>query len=187
MQYLKCSAIPNDDPNKGIICNALSPPLPQEVDRMAPVLTVPDHIVVEATGGDNSAQVTYTVKAQDNVDGAATLTEDGSTITQDGDFGGDITISCDRASGSVFPVGDTTVQCSATDAAGNEGTASFMVTVNRDPVCENAPDRIKQIDAQIARWQKELKGAPTSQKSEIVGIISDLQDERASLRSRCGL
>src|SRR5690606_22235137 len=33
------------------------------------------------------------------------------------------------ASGSWFPIGTTTVGCSFTDAAGNEGTGSFTVTV----------------------------------------------------------
>jgi hypothetical protein len=177
MRYLKCSeGIPESD--KAIICGSATPPGPP------PSLIVPNNIVVQATTANDGTSVTYTVKAEDDVDGTATLKEDG-TITQD-DVGGHITISCEPASGSKFPVGETTVQCSATDAAGNKGTASFRVTVN-DPVCENAQDRIKQIDAEIARLQKELNGAPTSQKSEIVGQIRELQDERASLRSRCGL
>ena len=37
--------------------------------------------------------------------------------------------SCLPASGSVFPVGSTTVSCSATDRAGNVRTAAFTVTV----------------------------------------------------------
>jgi hypothetical protein len=70
-------------------------------------------MVVEASStDDDGAQVTYTVTAQDNVDGNATLEEDdGTTITQD-DVGGDITISCNAAYDSTFPVGNTTtVQC----------------------------------------------------------------------------
>ncbi|MGI9329010.1 MAG: HYR domain-containing protein, partial [Pseudomonadales bacterium] len=34
------------------------------------------------------------------------------------------------ASGSLFPTGPTTVQCTATDAAGNTAQASFLVTVS---------------------------------------------------------
>ena len=97
-------------------------------DTTGPVLTVPQDIVVQATSEDG-AEVTYTVTVQDNVDGMATLEDDGSTLTQDS-VGGDITISCDPASGSTFPIDDTTVECSATDAAGNTGTESFTVTVN---------------------------------------------------------
>jgi hypothetical protein len=109
-----------------------------------PVLTVPEDIVVEATtttNGDDGTQVTYTVTAQDDVDGTATLEDDGATITQD-NIGADITISCDPHSGSTFTLGDTEVQCTATDAAGNEGTtALFSVTVNppSSPPTPSAP------------------------------------------------
>ena len=40
--------------------------------------------------------------------------------------GGDIAVSCNPPHGSIFPIGITTVQCSATDAAGNTGTGSFI-------------------------------------------------------------
>lgn len=40
-----------------------------------------------------------------------------------------VTTSCDPASGSVLPVGVTTVTCTATDASGNTATCSFTVTV----------------------------------------------------------
>ncbi len=100
-------------------------------DTTPPVLTVPDDITEEATSPEG-AQVTYTVTAEDNVDGNATLEADGTTITQD-NIGGNITISCDPPSGSVFPIGDTEVECSATDEAGNTGTESFTVTVNAPP------------------------------------------------------
>jgi Tol biopolymer transport system component/PKD repeat protein len=105
-------------------------PLPEE-DTTRPVLTVPDDMVVEASS-EQGALVTYKVTAQDNVDGNATLEEDGTTITQD-NVGGDIDISCEPASGTTFPIGETTVECSATDEAGNEGTESFTVTVNPPP------------------------------------------------------
>jgi hypothetical protein len=41
-----------------------------------------------------------------------------------------VTTSCLPASGSFFPVGTTTVACTATDAAGNTSGCSFNVTVN---------------------------------------------------------
>ena len=48
----------------------------------------------------------------------------------------DITIVCDPASGSFFPIGATVVTCDATDAAGNTSTDSFVVEVvdDEDPV-----------------------------------------------------
>jgi dipeptidyl aminopeptidase/acylaminoacyl peptidase len=113
---------------------------PPEEDTIPPTLTVPDDIIAEANSTEG-ALVTYTVTAEDNVDGNATLQDDGSTIIQD-DVEGDIDISCDPPSGSVFPIGNTTVQCSATDEAGNTGTESFMVTVNPSTPSPPIPKRV---------------------------------------------
>jgi Ca2+-binding RTX toxin-like protein len=108
-------------------------------DTTPPVITVPQDITEEATSPDG-AEVSFEVSAEDDVDGTATLEEDGTSVTQD-DVGGSIAISCDPASGSEFPIGDTEVECSATDEAGNTGTESFTVTVNPPspplpPTCE---------------------------------------------------
>ncbi len=43
---------------------------------------------------------------------------------------GPVAATCDKPSGSVFALGVTTVTCTATDEAGNTGTASFTVTVS---------------------------------------------------------
>jgi hypothetical protein len=56
--------------------------------------------------------VTYTVSASDNCLAQAP------------------TVSCSPTSGSSFPLGTTTVNCTATDGAGNQGRCSFTVTVN---------------------------------------------------------
>jgi hypothetical protein len=79
------------------------------VDTTAPAVTVPGNITQEATSA-NGAAVSFIASATDLVDGA-------------------ITPSCTPASGSTFALGTTTVQCSATDAAGNTGNTSFTVTV----------------------------------------------------------
>ena len=102
-----------------------------EEDTTPPVLTVPEDITAQATTANGGTVVTYNVTAEDNVDGTATLEEDNS-LTQD-DVGGNIAISCEPSSGSEFPVGETIVECTATDAAGNSDTASFTVTVNPPP------------------------------------------------------
>ncbi|MEL6864502.1 MAG: HYR domain-containing protein, partial [Bacteroidota bacterium] len=49
---------------------------------------------------------------------------------------GAFSIVCDPMPGSIFPVGTTTVVCTATDAAGNSSTCSFDVTVEdrTDPI-----------------------------------------------------
>jgi hypothetical protein len=83
------------------------------LDGVLPVVTVPTALTVEATGATGAA-VTFAATAADNIDETLTTT-------------------CLPASGAVFALGDTTVTCTATDAAGNIGTASFIVTV-RDTV-----------------------------------------------------
>jgi Bacterial Ig-like domain/HYR domain len=80
------------------------------VDTTAPELTLPGNITREATG-PNGAAVTYSATASDLVDGNM----------------GDA--DCTPASGATFPIDTTTVECSATDAAGNTATDSFTVTV----------------------------------------------------------
>jgi hypothetical protein len=78
-------------------------------DDRAPVLTVPDDIVVSAEGTSTA------------VDWVATATDDNDP---------DPVVECDPASGSEFAKGTvTTVTCTATDAAGNVATESFTVAV----------------------------------------------------------
>jgi hypothetical protein len=78
-------------------------------DKEPPVILVPLPITAEATSPAGAA-VTYSVVAIDNFDGP-------------------VPVVCAPLSGSTFALGTTTVNCSAHDAAGNVGTASFTVTV----------------------------------------------------------
>jgi hypothetical protein len=57
----------------------------------------------------SGAVVNYSVDVNDNV--------------------GVVSVSCEPASGSVFPIGNSTVNCSASDAAGNSSSSSFSVHV----------------------------------------------------------
>jgi hypothetical protein len=118
----------------------------------------------------------YNVSAKDNVDGIATLEEDGS-ITQD-DVGGNITISCDPPSGSVFPVGDTEVQCSATDEAGNTGTESFTVTVNPPSPSPPSPPTAKQIIDRLISTIQNLDddNVPQSVKTSLTAILKQVSN-----------
>ena len=79
------------------------------LDSTPPVITVPTGLTVDATA-PTGARVTYAASAHDNRDPAPTLV-------------------CTPASGSVFAIGNTTVSCLATDAAGNAATARFVVHV----------------------------------------------------------
>jgi von Willebrand factor type A domain/HYR domain len=77
-------------------------------DITPPVVTVNDQ-TVEATS-PAGAVINYPATAVDNVDGPLTPT-------------------CNPPPGSVFPIGSTLVTCSATDAAGNTGTDTAIMTV----------------------------------------------------------
>jgi hypothetical protein len=93
-------------------------------DHTKPRLDVPHDLKVEATG-PAGAVVTFTVTATDPDDAPAT-----------------IAIACTPPSGSTFPIGKTTVSCTATDPAGNSSTKTFHVTV-RDttaPALAGVPD-----------------------------------------------
>ena len=53
-----------------------------------------------------------------------------SFVTVSSDNVAVVKVECSRASGSVFPAGQTTVTCTAYDAAGNKSSDSFVVTVH---------------------------------------------------------
>ncbi|MFN2555956.1 MAG: HYR domain-containing protein [Nitriliruptorales bacterium] len=78
-------------------------------DTTSPILALPSNRVAEATGSQGAA-VTWTASANDSVDGALTPT-------------------CAPSSGSTFVLGDTPVNCSASDKAGNRADGGFNVSV----------------------------------------------------------
>ena len=78
------------------------------VDEEAPVLTIPPSFAVNATM-PSGAVVNFGYSATDN--------------------SGDVSVTCSRASGSIFAIGATTVTCTATDGSGNSTQGSFTVTV----------------------------------------------------------
>ncbi len=80
------------------------------IDTVPPQITCPADITVDNDPGACSAVVTWSAPtAMDNVGVASVI--------------------CDPPSGSAFPVGTTTVTCTATDLAGNTAECSFEVTV----------------------------------------------------------
>jgi WD40-like Beta Propeller Repeat/HYR domain len=143
---------------------------PPEEDTTPPVLTVPDDIVANATS-EQGAEVTYTVTAQDNVDGNATLEEDVSIIQDD--IGGDIDISYDPPPATTFPIGDTTVQCSATDEAGNTGDALFTIPVNPPPTPAQAIDELISTVENLDGVRQSVKTSLTAPLKEASDILND--------------
>ena len=78
-------------------------------DTTRPVITCPADITQECTES-GGAVVAFSVTATDIADPSPT-------------------VICVPASGSLFPLGMTPVDCTATDAAGNSSMCSFLVTV----------------------------------------------------------
>jgi hypothetical protein len=97
----------------------------------------------DATG--NTATCTFTVTVNDTQPPSITCPAN-MTVSQDSAFGAvvpftatasdncpGVTVACTPASGSVFPLGTTTVTCTATDAHNNTATCTFTVTVVPPP------------------------------------------------------
>lgn len=104
------------------------------VDTTPPSLTVPADITVIATSA-SGAVVSYAATATDLVSGS-------------------VAPVCSPASGSTFPIGATTVACTATDAAGNGATGAFAVRVTAvaDPLT-GVVALVQQLTTGSARQQ----------------------------------
>jgi HYR domain len=96
-----------------------------------PVLTLPSDMTVEATSSAGAA-VNFTVMASD---------------AQDGDLTSSVV--CTPSSGSTFPLGETTVNCSVTDAGGLSASGSFNVKVQDTtaPVFSGVPSGVTTLIA----------------------------------------
>jgi hypothetical protein len=83
-----------------------------DFDTTPPTLSGAVSKTVGARKGAKRVRVTYTITAQDAVDGS-------------------VPVTCKPPTGSRFKIGRTRVVCSATDTSGNTATATFTVTVKR--------------------------------------------------------
>jgi hypothetical protein len=81
-------------------------------DTTPPVITVPGNITITVTRRQTNAVVTFAVSAHDLVDG-------------------NVTATAVPPSGSVFPLGTTSVTVTAQDSHGNFAAKSFSVTVQK--------------------------------------------------------
>jgi HYR domain-containing protein len=79
-------------------------------DTVAPIIDCPDPIRAVCSGDPEGTVVEFHVRASDVCDSSPT-------------------IQCSPASGDHFPLGPTTVECTARDDSGNTSTCSFRVTI----------------------------------------------------------
>ena len=120
-------------------------------DNENPAISCPGNINVNNTPGTCGATVNYT-----------------APVGTDNCLAPSTTMTAGQASGTVFPVGTTTVSFLVTDAAGLTATCSFTVTVNdnENPVI-NCPANIVQCNP-VVSWTvptgtDNCPGASTSQ------------------------
>jgi hypothetical protein len=111
-----------------------------------PALTLPADVTVDATGPDGAA-VTYAVSGSE-----------GTTVT------------CAPASGATFPIGTTTVQCSAVDGHGATAAGSFDVTVR------GAREQLADLLVAVAG-----RGPGRSLEAKIRAAVAWLPDRALSL------
>jgi hypothetical protein len=124
--------------------------VPVAHDTTAPVINAPGNITQEATSA-SGAVATFDATATDDVDGP-------------------VPVTASPASGSTFPLGNTTVNLTATDAAGNPATASFIVTV-QDTIAPSVT-----APASIVAEATSASGAtvtyPAATATDAVGVTS---------------
>jgi hypothetical protein len=110
------------------------------VDTTAPTLTLPSDITASATSAAGAA-VSYSVGATDAVNGT-------------------VPVTCEPTSGSGFPVGESTVNCSSVDAAGNVASGSFTVTVTKweGPLIVAVGNGTIRTSPDGVRWTQQATG-----------------------------
>ena len=141
-------------------------------DTTPPTISTPLQISEETTSPDGKV-ITFDVTATDEQDPSPT-------------------VSCTPSSGSLFPLGPTTVTCTATDSNGNTSQASFEVLVEPietqttaeqiqsliDDVDSLVPDQLNPRTARSLQWllnaalSAEEGGDSTTAKSKLTSFES---------------
>ncbi|MEI6714755.1 MAG: HYR domain-containing protein [Verrucomicrobiota bacterium] len=120
-------------------------------DTTAPVIQIPPNVTASAIDASGAAVSYLAPTATDNV---------GVTVLQ-----------ASQASGSLFPIGTTTVTVTAKDAANNTSSGSFTVTV-----IDTTPPVLSGIPANVVVEATSASGAPVSYimptASDNVGVVS---------------
>jgi len=117
-----------------------------QIDKAAPNLSLPSDITTQATG-PTGAIVNYSASAIDSLDQS-------------------VSANCSPISGSTFSLGTTTVNCFATDEAGNTALGSFQVTVQ-----ETTPTVPTTTPIALTNISSSTPGSSTSQSNSSAFII----------------
>ncbi|GCE19719.1 GH25 family lysozyme [Dictyobacter kobayashii] len=135
------------------------PTLPIYADTTPPVLILPQTITTDATS-PAGAVVTYQVSATDPDNPPAQLS-----------------IQCAPPSGSTFPIGTTTVNCTASDPAGNTTAGSFQVVV------KGAAEQISDLITLVNSFHLSM-GLQTSLNAKLTAALSAVN--AGNIPAACG-
>ncbi len=119
-------------------------------DVVAPVIATPSNLLVGTVNGSGET-VTFNATATDDEDGP-------------------VTVVCTPPSGGVFPIGSTTVTCTASDTSGNHSQTSFTVTVNDDTLNDISPPAIT-VPANITVPATSLAGTTVTFTTSALDVI----------------
>ena len=118
-------------------------------DTSPPVLNLPANFAVPATSPAGAA-VNYTVTATDNGDPKPK-------------------VSCSPLSGAIFPIGATTVNCTAKDASGNSSTPSrFTITI------DGASEQLLKLISSVGVYSNPFHGITNSLTTKLQNAIDAL-------------
>lgn len=127
-------------------------------DATPPAISCPQDMVVEC-GAPSGTPVFFEVTARDACDA-------------------EVAVACDPPSGSLFPVGETNVACSAVDSSGNVSTCSFRVIVaDTTPPEITCPQGPVRVDCLI------VDGAPGAIANFPDPLVSDLCDPHPAVEA----
>jgi len=130
-------------------------------DTIDPVITCPDDFTVYVNPGETEAVVKFEVTATDD--------------------SGSVVVVCDPASGSTLPLGETEVNCTTTDEAGNQATCTFKITVEsaespEAEAIEHIIDVLEEMDVPEDA-EKEMEKAVTELNKAIDEFNNDRIDK----------
>lgn len=137
-------------------CTTAGPIGPNKVDRRAPALALPANRVVNATS-PAGAVVAYAVAASDGADPSPRA-------------------SCSPASGGVFPIGRTTVSCTATDHVGNRATQGFGVIV------KGAKEQLGELVGKVVSASRLSPAVKSVLLTRLQSLLASLDPNRAAHR-----
>ncbi|MFK7917784.1 MAG: HYR domain-containing protein, partial [Ilumatobacter sp.] len=149
---------------------------PPEIDDVLDELTASDGIVITTDGGGIvimrlDLEPFFDVDVDDIV--AVTAPGDDTAVVEfaapvASDLRSTPTVDCAPASGTVFPVGDTEVTCTASDSAGQTATTSFAVTVT---ATEADPDPNPGVPADVTAVTPERILETRAGESTVDGLF----------------